>query len=29
MAAVGLVLTTALMYGGVFALLFLVAKWLA
>lgn len=28
LAAVGLVLTTALMYGGAFALLFLVAKWL-
>lgn len=28
MAAVGLVITTALMYGGAFALLFLVAKWL-
>lgn len=28
LAAIGLVITTALMYGGAFALLFLVAKWL-
>ncbi len=28
LAAVGLVITTALMYGGIFALMFLVAKWL-
>ena len=28
LAAIGLVITTALMYGGAFALLFLIAKWL-
>ena len=28
LAAIGLVITTAIMYGGAFALLFLVAKWL-
>ena len=28
LAAIGLVITTALMYGGAFALLFLIAQWL-